>query len=128
MIGCRRFSGSTRPNSEKGRELDRCLREYCATRTALEVETALNVAKIGCARVFNTRDQHHDEHYAAREMTCRCSTGNRGCRSGSIGEDTTDILGRMLGLSEPDIAELYAREVVHRTAPFTTPQVDAINP
>ena len=47
-------------NSEKGRELDRRLREYCATRTALEVETALNAAKIGCARVFNTRDQYND--------------------------------------------------------------------
>ena len=27
------------------------------------------VAKIGCARVFNTRDQYEDAHYAAREMT-----------------------------------------------------------
>ena len=33
---------------------------------ALEVETALNEAKIGCARVFNTRDQYNDPHYAAR--------------------------------------------------------------
>ena len=56
-------------NSEKGRELDRRLREYCAARTALEVETALNEAKIGCARVFNVRDQYNDPHYAAREMT-----------------------------------------------------------
>ena len=29
-------------NSEKGKELDRRLREYCAARTALEVETALS--------------------------------------------------------------------------------------
>jgi len=50
-------------NSEKGRELDRRLREYCAGHTALEVETELNVAKIGCARVFNTRDQYEDAHY-----------------------------------------------------------------
>jgi crotonobetainyl-CoA:carnitine CoA-transferase CaiB-like acyl-CoA transferase len=45
-------------NSEKGREADRRLREYCAAHTALEVETELNAAKIGCARVFNTRDQY----------------------------------------------------------------------
>jgi crotonobetainyl-CoA:carnitine CoA-transferase CaiB-like acyl-CoA transferase len=56
-------------NSEKGRELDRRLREYCAAHTALDVETELNAAKIGCARVFNTRDQYEDAHYAAREMT-----------------------------------------------------------
>src|ERR1700722_17855876 len=42
-------------NSEKGRELDRRLRDYCAARTALAVETALNDAQIGCARVFNMR-------------------------------------------------------------------------
>ena len=46
----------------------------------------------------------------------------------AIGEDTTDILSKMLGFSEPDIAELYEENVVHRTEPFTTPQVDAVNP
>jgi crotonobetainyl-CoA:carnitine CoA-transferase CaiB-like acyl-CoA transferase len=54
-------------NSEKGLELDRRLRDYCAAHTALE--TAVNAAQIGCARVFNLRDQYQDEHYAAREMT-----------------------------------------------------------
>ena len=41
-------------NSEKGRELDRRLREYCAARTALEVETALNEAQDR----LRTRVQH----------------------------------------------------------------------
>src|SRR5258706_147493 len=56
-------------DSEKGRELDRRLREYCAARTSLEVETELNEAKIGCAGVYNTRDQYHHQHYAAPQMT-----------------------------------------------------------
>jgi hypothetical protein len=34
----------------------------------------------------------------------------------------------MLGLSETEIAALYAEQIVHRTEPFTTPQVDAVNP
>src|ERR1700726_4003626 len=55
-------------NSERGRELDRRLREYCATRTTREVDTAMNAAQIGCARVFNVRDQYHDKHYAAPQM------------------------------------------------------------
>src|ERR1700726_4338514 len=55
-------------NSEKGRELDRRLRDYCAAHTALEVDTAMNAAQIGCARVFNVRDQYHDKHYAAPQM------------------------------------------------------------
>src|SRR5438874_1741993 len=54
-------------NSAKGQEFDRRLREYCAARTSLEVETELNAAKIACARVYNTRDQYNDQHYAARE-------------------------------------------------------------
>jgi crotonobetainyl-CoA:carnitine CoA-transferase CaiB-like acyl-CoA transferase len=135
-------------NSEKGRELDRRLRDYCASRTSLEVETALNEAKIGCARVYNTRDQYMDEHYAAREMTIPVLDRQSGVPirvygvvpkmsltpgriwrgAPSIGDDTTGILGTMLGLSEAAIAGLYADQVVHRTEPFTEPRVSAINP
>jgi crotonobetainyl-CoA:carnitine CoA-transferase CaiB-like acyl-CoA transferase len=135
-------------NSEKGKELDRRLREYCASRTRLEVETALNEARIGCARVFSTRDQYADEHYAAREMTVPVLDRQSGVPirvygvvpkmsltpgriwrgAPSVGDDTTDILATMLGLSEPDIASLYADKVVHRTEPFTTPQAAAANP
>jgi crotonobetainyl-CoA:carnitine CoA-transferase CaiB-like acyl-CoA transferase len=135
-------------NSEKGREVDRRLREYCATRPRLEVETALNNAKIGCARVFNTQDQYADEHYNARDMTVPVLDRQSGVPirvygvvpkmsltpgriwrgAPSIGDDTTDILAKMLNLSEPDIEKLYAEKVVHRTEPFTTPQVEAVNP
>jgi crotonobetainyl-CoA:carnitine CoA-transferase CaiB-like acyl-CoA transferase len=135
-------------DSEKGRELDRRLREYCAAHTSLEVETELNEAKIGCARVYNTRDQYHDQHYAAREMTVPVLDRQSGVPirvygvvpklsltpgriwrgAPSIGDDTTDILATMLGLSDAAIEGLYADQIVHRTEPFTTPQVDAVNP
>ena len=46
----------------------------------------------------------------------------------SVGDDTTDILAAMLGLSETEIDALYAEQIVHRTEPFTTPQVEAVNP
>jgi crotonobetainyl-CoA:carnitine CoA-transferase CaiB-like acyl-CoA transferase len=135
-------------NSEKGREFDRRLREYCAARTRLEVETALNAARIGCARVFNTRDQYEDAHYAAREMTVPVLDRQSGVPirvygvvpkmsltpgriwrgAPSIGDDTSDILARMLGLPEAEIDGLYADAVVHRTEPFTRPEVEAVNP
>src|SRR5947207_2208933 len=135
-------------SSEKGRELDRRLRDYCATRTALEVETALNEARIGCARVFNTRDQYTDEHYAAREMTVPVLDRQSGVPirvygvvpkmsltpgriwrgAPSIGDDTTDILAHILGMSEGAIDKLYADGVVHRTEPFTEPTTVAVNP
>jgi crotonobetainyl-CoA:carnitine CoA-transferase CaiB-like acyl-CoA transferase len=135
-------------NSEFGRELDRRLREYCATRTAAEVETALNEAKIGCARVFNVRDQYNDEHYAAREMTVPVLDRHSGVPirvfgvvpkmsltpgriwrgAPSIGDDTTDILATMLGLPAAAIGKLYADKVVHRTEPFTEPQAEPAHP
>jgi crotonobetainyl-CoA:carnitine CoA-transferase CaiB-like acyl-CoA transferase len=143
---CSRDAGAV--NSEKGRELDRRLREYCAAHTSLEVETALNKAQIGCARVYNMHDQYIDEHYNAREMTVPVLDRQSGVPirvygvvpkmsltpgriwrgAPAIGEDTTDILGKLLGLSEPDIEQLYQQKVVHRTEPYTTPQVAAANP
>jgi crotonobetainyl-CoA:carnitine CoA-transferase CaiB-like acyl-CoA transferase len=139
---------ATAVNSEKGRELDRRLREYCAARTSLAVETELNEAKIGCARVYNTRDQYNDQHYAAREMTVPVLDRQSGVPirvfgvvpkmsltpgriwrgAPSIGDDTSDILATMLGLSETEIDGLYADQIVHRTEPFTTPQAEAANP
>jgi crotonobetainyl-CoA:carnitine CoA-transferase CaiB-like acyl-CoA transferase len=46
----------------------------------------------------------------------------------SIGQDTSDILSRLLNLDDADIAGLYEDKAVHRTEPFTTPQVAAVNP
>jgi crotonobetainyl-CoA:carnitine CoA-transferase CaiB-like acyl-CoA transferase len=135
-------------NSEKGREVDRRLREFCASRTALEVETSLNKAQIGCSRVFGVEDQYHDAHYRARDMTVPVVDHQSGVPirvygvvpkmsltpgriwrgAASIGQDTTDILSTMLGLPEAHIASLYDEEVVHRTEPYTTAQVDASHP
>jgi crotonobetainyl-CoA:carnitine CoA-transferase CaiB-like acyl-CoA transferase len=135
-------------NSEKGRELDRRLREYCARRTCIEVEKALNEAKIGCSRVFSSRDQYANGHYAAREMTVPVLDRQSGVPirvygvvpkmsltpgriwrgAPSVGDDTTDILSRMLNFSDTAIERLYHENVIHRTEPFTEPQVAAVNP
>jgi crotonobetainyl-CoA:carnitine CoA-transferase CaiB-like acyl-CoA transferase len=134
-------------NSEKGRELDRRLRDYCSGRTSLEVETTLNKAQIGCARVFGVADQYADPHYNAREMTVPALDRQSGVPvrvfgvvpkmsltpgqvwrgACAVGEDTTDVLSKLLGLPEGEIAELYAQKAVHRTEPFTSPQVEAVH-
>lgn len=135
-------------SSPKGLEFDRALREYCAARTALEVETLLNDAQIGCSRVFGVQDQYEDAHYRAREMTVPVLDRQSGVPvhvygvvpklsltpgqiwrgAPAIGEDTTQILNSMLGLSEDRIAELYTENVVHRTEPFTTAQATTAHP
>jgi crotonobetainyl-CoA:carnitine CoA-transferase CaiB-like acyl-CoA transferase len=135
-------------SSDRGRELDRRLREYCAAHTAVEVEAALNEMRIGCARVFNVRDQYEDPHYAAREMTVPVLDRQSGVPirvygvvpkmsltpgriwrgAPSIGDDTTDILATMLGFSPSEIDGLYTDGIVHRTEPFTTPQAEPAHP
>src|SRR5208283_465366 len=124
-------------NSERGRELDRRLREYCAARTCHEVETELNKARIGCSRIFSAHEQHADDHYNAREMTVPVLDRQSGVPirvygvvpklsltpgriwrgSPSVGEDTTGILSKLLGFTDPDIARLYEEKAVHRTEP-----------
>jgi crotonobetainyl-CoA:carnitine CoA-transferase CaiB-like acyl-CoA transferase len=139
---------ATAVNSERGRELDRKLRDYCAIRSCFEVETALNKAQIGCSRVYNTHDQYADEHYNMREMTVPVLDRQSGVPvrvygvvpkmsltpgriwrgAPSIGDDTNEILSKMLGFSASDIDKLYGDDIVHRTEPFTTPQVEAVHP
>jgi crotonobetainyl-CoA:carnitine CoA-transferase CaiB-like acyl-CoA transferase len=139
---------ATAVNSEKGKELDRLLRDYCANRTCLEVETELNNAQIGCSRVFDAKESYADAHYNLREMTVPVLDRQSGVPlrvygvvpkmsltpgqiwrgAPSIGEDTTEVLSRMLGFSEQEIAKLYDEKIVHRTDPFTIPQVEAVNP
>jgi len=134
--------------SDRGRELDRRLREYCASRSCLEVETSLNRAQIGCSRIFGTQDQYADEHYQAREMTVPVLDRQSGVPirvygvvpklsltpgriwrgAPSIGEDTTEILSALLGLDPGNIATLYDEQIVHRTPPFTSPEVPAVHP
>jgi crotonobetainyl-CoA:carnitine CoA-transferase CaiB-like acyl-CoA transferase len=136
---------ATAVNSPRGMELDKALRGYCAARTAREVEAALNKAQIGCSRVLSAKDQVEDPHYQAREMTVPVVDRQSGVPvrvygvtpkmsltpgriwrgAPAIGEDTSDILSALLGLSEAEIAKLFEQRVAHRTEPFATPQVEA---
>jgi crotonobetainyl-CoA:carnitine CoA-transferase CaiB-like acyl-CoA transferase len=135
-------------NSEKGKELDRRLREYCASRNALEVEIELNKAQIGCSRIFGAKEQYEDEHYNLREMTVPVLDHQSGIPvrvygivpkmsltpgkiwrgAPSIGQDTTDILSKMIGLSDGEIKKLFEEKVVHQTEPYLKPQVEAVHP
>jgi crotonobetainyl-CoA:carnitine CoA-transferase CaiB-like acyl-CoA transferase len=135
-------------NSPEGKEFDRRLRAYCAGRTALEAENELNAARVGCARVLNPADQYADRQYQAREMTVPVLDHQSGVPvrvygvvpkmsltpgriwrgAPSIGEDTTDILLGLLGVSQIDVEQLFSDQVVHRTEPFLTPQAPALHP
>jgi crotonobetainyl-CoA:carnitine CoA-transferase CaiB-like acyl-CoA transferase len=134
-------------NSEKGLELDRRLREYCATRTRLEVEREINAAQIGCSRIMNAMDMLKEEHFHLRDSHVPVLDRQSGVpiRVGgpipkmsltpgqvwrgapAIGEDTNEIMSKMLGFPENTIQEYYARGIVHRTVPCTEPACDPLN-
>jgi crotonobetainyl-CoA:carnitine CoA-transferase CaiB-like acyl-CoA transferase len=97
---------------------------------------------------MGAKDAYADPHYNLREMTVPVLDRQSGIPlrvygvvpkmsltpgqiwrgAPSIGEDTTDILSKMLGFSGAEIDKLYDERVVHRTEPFMTPQVEAVNP
>jgi crotonobetainyl-CoA:carnitine CoA-transferase CaiB-like acyl-CoA transferase len=133
-------------SSPKGLELDRKLREYCASRTRMEVEQELNAAQIGCCRIMNASDMLNEEHFRLRESHVPVVDRQSGVpiRVGgvipkmsmtpgkvfrgapAIGEDTTDIMTKVLGFSEKDVSAYYANGILHRLEPFTEPVADPL--
>lgn len=133
-------------SSEKGLALDKKLREYCASRTRLEVEKEVNAAQIGCCRVMNAMDMLQEEHFNLRESHVPVLDRQSGVpiRVGgvipkmsltpgqiwrgapAIGEDTTEIMEKLLGFSHHAIQEYYAGGIIHRTEPCTQPACDPL--
>jgi len=134
-------------SSEKGKALDKKLREYCSSHTRMEVEKALNEARIGCVRVFDAKDQVDDPHYKARGMTVPVVDRQSGIpvsvygvapkmsltpgriwrAAPAVGEDTTDILTKILSFSQKEAKGLFDEEVVHQTEPITEPVVERLH-
>ncbi|MBN2515572.1 MAG: CoA transferase [Deltaproteobacteria bacterium] len=132
--------------SEKGLELDAKLREYCKNRTKMEVEKAFNAAQIGCCRVMNAEDMLKEPHFRMREthvpvvdrqsgvpvrvggITPKLSLtpGQVWRGAPAIGEDTTNIMTKILGFSEEEALGYYASGITHRTEPFEEPVVEPL--
>jgi len=45
----------------------------------------------------------------------------------AIGEDTTDVMTKLIGFSEKEVLEYYATGTIHRTEPFTEPVVEPLS-
>lgn len=133
-------------NSEKGMELDRKLREYCASRTRLEVEREVNAAQVGCCRVMNAMDMLKEEHFNLRETHVPVLDRHSGVPirvanalpkmsltpgqvwrgSPAIGEDTTDIMDKLLGFPPEQVQDFYNRGILHKTEPCTAQECEAL--
>ena len=67
-------------------------------------------------------------HYAPPLISCKRLQRRVMDKDQETAYMATDILSRMLGFSEHEVTRMYEGKVVHRTAPFTEPQVEAANP
>ena len=128
-------------NSDKGREVDQRLREFCAAPHGPRRRDDPQQGADRLLAVFGVADQYHDDHYRARDMTVPVVDHQSGVPvhvygvvpkmsltpgriwrgAASIGEDTTDILStdaRPVGTAD----RRPLRRPASCTAPSPTPQ------
>jgi L-carnitine CoA-transferase len=116
--------------SAPGTRMERLMREYCATRDAGAVESALTTAGLACSRVMAPADLAEDPHYRARQTLTEWYDESAGAtvrgpnivprvrnhpatiwRAGPrYSADTDDVLSE-LGYGERERAALYEQRV-----------------
>ena len=119
-------------NSSKGKELDRILGEYLKDHTREEVEEYFNKCNVPCSIVSTPDDILKDEHWLKRgdivevlDLTTKTLVKQIGIvpkfskTPGKIwkgvpklGEDTKEVLKRLVGLSEEKLKQLKEKGVI----------------
>ncbi|WP_258361132.1 L-carnitine CoA-transferase [Moorella sulfitireducens (nom. illeg.)] len=113
-----------------GEKLEARIKEYCASKTAAEVEKELNAVGVPCSMVMDYETAVNHPHYQAREVFVEWEKVNGEKFKGinvfpkfknnpgriwrgapGIGMDNEDILSE-LGYSPEDIEELYKKKVI----------------
>lgn len=111
-------------------EIDAVISEWTATKTLEEAAEILNAASVPNGPVYNIEDIANDPHYLAREMILTVPTavgplkmpgivpklsgtpGEIKWAGPDVGAHTREILGRYLGLSDDELNELEAKQVI----------------
>lgn len=126
---------AARKHSGPGDALDAALEAYCAARTVSSAAEAFTDAGIPCSPVYTYPMAENDPHYKAREVFTewanidgkpirganvfpkyRRNPGQIWRGAPSIGKDNEDIL-HDIGVTDPEIAELYALGVISAERP-----------
>lgn len=119
-------------NSSKGKELDRILGEYLKNHTREEVEEYFNKHNVPCSRVSTPDDVLKDEHWLKRADIIEVldsTTGTLVKQIGivpkfsktpgkiwkgvsKLGEDTIEVLKRLVGLSQEELKQLKEKGII----------------
>jgi crotonobetainyl-CoA:carnitine CoA-transferase CaiB-like acyl-CoA transferase len=125
-------SGLEAVASEKGRELDSKVIEWCLAHTAQEIEDAMAAFKVPCSRVNSSKDCMENAHYQSRgdfikyedqtigkEITAfgvvpkMSGTPGKVWRGApALGQDTNAILKDLLGYDDAKVAELREKNLI----------------
>ncbi len=119
-------------NSPEGRELDRLINDWCLSHTADEIEEAMRVGRVPCARVNDAQACINNEHYLSRGDFVRFIDQSTGIdvtafgiapkmnlspgmvwRGGpSLGQDTEDILKKLLGYDDKSVSSFRKKGII----------------
>lgn len=125
-------SGVEAVASAKGQELDQKTIEWCLARTAEEIEEAMAAVKVPCSRVNTAEDCLKNEHFIKRDNFIKYqdqTTGEEVTAFGvvpklsetpgkvwrgapSLGQDTEDILRKILKYDDEKINTLREKELI----------------
>lgn len=125
-------SGIEAVASEKGQEFDKKVVEWCAERTAQEIEDAMQAAKVPCSRVNTVKDCFENEHFQKRgdfityedqtlgkDITAfgiapkLSETPGKVWRGApTLGQDTEAILKNILGYSDEKVNDLRDKKLI----------------
>jgi formyl-CoA transferase len=117
---------------ERQQELDDHIAAWTASRTIAEVEAAMIAHSVPAGRIFTAADMLADPQFAAREALVAVEhpqwgrfrmqnafprlsdtpSSVRGLAPAMPGQDNAEVYGALLGLSEPELAELRARQAI----------------
>ena len=120
------------PGSVEGIEFDAILRGWVEERTVEEVVDTLNAAKIGCCPIMTPKDMAEDPHYKARNVHIEWEDPQLGRKvkgtgvfpkfsdtpgeiwrgSVGLGHDNELVFGKLLGMSDSEIAALAEEGVI----------------
>ena len=120
------------PGSVEGIEFDDILRGWVEERTVEEVVDTLNAAKVGCCPIMTPKDMAEDPHYKARNVHIEWEDPQLGRKvkgtgvfpkfsdtpgeiwrgSVGLGHDNELVFGKLLGMSDSEIAALAEEGVI----------------
>jgi crotonobetainyl-CoA:carnitine CoA-transferase CaiB-like acyl-CoA transferase len=121
-----------RARAARVKEVNKIVEDWAAHYSAAEIETRLIAAEVPVSKVFTIEDIFHDPHFKQREMLVQVphpefgeltmmgvvpklsdTPGKIRHAGHKVGQDTTEVLQKKLGLNVDELNELLKQGVIH---------------